>query len=211
VTRPTSQVGGRLFVQLLLLFAGVAAPLIAARGFTAFTTDTARALKVASRPRRVPDVRLLDADSVTRTFGGDGRAMIVDFIATRCQSMCAAQNGIYQQLQREIARRQLSGRIQLVTVSFDPEWDTPRALRYFAIAQRPDPSIWIVLTPPDRVVLRALLDTFGIRVIREGDEFVHNTALHVVAPNGQLVGIFPITAPDDALAMTDSVSRAFRR
>lgn len=198
-------------VQLLLLFMGIAAPVIAARGFTAFTTDTARALEVAARPRRVPSVTLFDADSVAREFAGDGRAMIVDFIATRCQSMCAAQNGIYQQLQREIVRRRLSARIQLVTVSFDPEWDTPRALRYFAIAQRPNPSIWRVLTPADSVALRPLLDTFGIRIIREGDEFVHNTALHVVAPNGTLVGIFPITAPDDALAMADSVSRAFRR
>ncbi len=184
--------------SLLLVVVGVAAPLVASRGLSAFTTDTARARDVATTPRTVPSVPLLDADSTPRTLIDTDRsaprpALIVDFIATRCQTLCAAQNGIYQRLQRDIVSRGLASKVQLVTVSFDPLWDTPRALRYFAVAQRPNPSVWRVLTPRDTTALRPLLDSFGIRVVREGGEFVHNAALHVVSSDGRLRGIYPLT------------------
>lgn len=194
----------RRAASLVLLTAGVTAPLVASRGLTAFTTDTARALMVAAHPPLVPKVTLLDADSVVQSLTGDGRALIVDFMATRCYTLCATQNGVYQQLQRDIRARGLSSRVRLVTISFDPAWDTPRVLRYFAMAQRPDRTVWTVLTPRDSASLTPLLRTFGIRVIRDGNEFVHNTALHVVTPNARLVGILPITAADDALALAAS-------
>ncbi len=183
------------------IIAGLALPLLATRGLTVFTTDGARARDVAEHPRVVPAVTLLDADSMVRPLGSPGAALIVDFIATRCQTLCAAQNGVYQQLQRRIRDAGLTGRIQLVTISFDPVWDTPRALRYFALAQHPDPAVWTVLTPADTGQLRPLLDTFGVRVVREGAEFVHNTALHVVSAEGRLVAIVPIDEPDTALAL----------
>lgn len=204
--------GWSVVASALLVAGGVAAPIIASRGLSAFTTDTARAQEVERTPRRVPAVPMLDADSAPRrlvehTSAAPPRAMIVDFIATRCHTLCAAQNGIYRQLQHEIVSRGLATRVELVTVSFDPLWDTPRALRYFAIAHRPDPAVWRVLTPRDTVALRPLLDTFGIRVIREGTEFVHNTALHVVSPQGVLRGIHPITAPEEALAQAATLAR----
>ncbi|WP_353266544.1 SCO family protein [Gemmatimonas sp.] len=191
----------RRMASLVLLGVGIAAPLGASRWLTAFTTDTARALSVAASPPVVPNVALLDADSVSQPLTGDGRALIVDFIATRCHTLCATQNGIYQQLQRDIRARGLASRVRLVTISFDPAWDTPRVLRYFALAQHTDRSVWTVLTPRDSTALMPLLQTFGIRVIRDGTEFVHNTALHIVAPTGRLVGIVPITDVEDALSL----------
>jgi protein SCO1 len=194
---------------LLLVVVGVLAPVVASRGGTAFTTDTARAYEVRARPRLVPTVALLDADSAARMLSGDGRAHIVDFIATRCHTLCAAQNGIYQMLQRDIGDRALAARVGLVTISFDPAWDTPRALRDFSLAQGVDRARWTVLTPRDSSALRPLLRAFGITVISDGNEFIHNTALHVVSPNGRLVAIYPIAAADEALAyaasLTDSV------
>jgi protein SCO1 len=196
----------RRLVPLLLVAVGVLAPLVASRGGTAFTTDTARAIEVRAHPRLVPTVALLDADSASRMLGGDGRAHLVDFIATRCHTLCAAQNGIYQRLQREIGDRGLTARVGLVTISFDPAWDTPRALRYFSLAQGVDRTRWTVLTPRDSSALRPLLQQFGITVISDGTEFIHNTALHVVSPDGRLVAIYPISAADEALAHAASLT-----
>ncbi len=191
----------RRMASLVLLGVGLAAPLGASQWLAAFTSDTARALAVTANPPLVPKVTLLDADSVPQPLTGDGRAVIVDFIATRCHTLCATQNGIYQQLQRDIRARGLASHVRLVTISFDPAWDTPRVLRYFALAQHTDQSVWTVLTPRDSTALMPLLRTFGIRVIRDGTEFVHNTALHIVAPTGRLVGIVPITDVEDALSL----------
>ena len=189
-------------IATLLASLGVAMPMLATRGFTAFTTDTARAQDVARRPHRIPSIPLLDADSVSQAIVSPGapRTRIVGFVATRCVTLCARQNGVFQQLQQRIRTDSLQTRVELVTVSFDPSWDTPRALRYFRVAQRPDPRVWRVLTPADSTQLPALLDTFGIRVIREGTELVHNAALHVVSPQGKLVAILPVDDADGAIA-----------
>jgi protein SCO1/2 len=192
-----------LLVAVALATIGLALPVVATRGFTAFTTDTARAQDVARTPRPVPTVVLLDADSVAQPLvpRASARVRIVGFVATRCVTLCAQQNGVFQVLQRELVARGLDSEIELVTVSFDPAWDTPRALRYFAMAQRPDPRVWRVLTPADERQLPPLLDTFGIRVIREGTELVHNAALHVVSTDGRLVGIVPVDDPTAALTL----------
>lgn len=196
-------------LAVLLAAVGIALPMLATRGFTAFTTDRARAQDVARAPRSVPVVRLLDADSVVQSLmpPGPPRVRIVGFVATRCVTLCAQQNGVFQGLQRTLRERGLARDIELVTVSFDPAWDTPRALRYFAIAQRPDPQLWRVLTPTDSAQLMPLLDTFGIRVIREGTELVHNAALHIVSPDGRLVAIVPVDAPDEAMAVAEALRR----
>lgn len=195
---------------VLLATFGLALPMLATRGFTAFTTDRARAQDVARAPRPVPAVRLLDADSLVQSLvpAGPPRVRIVGFVATRCVTLCAQQNGVFQVLQRTLLARGLARDIELVTVSFDPTWDTPRALRYFAIAQRPDPRVWRVLTPTDSAQLTPLLETFGIRVIREGTELVHNAALHIVSADGRLVAIVPVDAPEAAMAIAESLQRA---
>lgn len=201
-------------VALVLGATGVTLPLAASRAFTAFTTDTARAQDVARTPRTVPPAMLRDASGAWRALipPDTARVRIVGFMATRCVTLCAQQHGVFQQLQREILARGLRGQVELVSVSFDPAWDTPRALGYFAIAQRPDARVWRVLAPPDTVVSNRLLETFGVRVITEGTELVHNAALHVVNASGQLVAIFPIDAIEDALstaeALTGSLPRA---
>lgn len=197
-------------IALMLGVIGVTLPLVASRAFTAFTTDAARAQDVARTPRVVPVVSLRDARGTVQplVLTTAPRVRIVGFMATRCVTLCAQQHGVFQQLQREILVRGLEERVELVSVSFDPQWDTPRALGYFAMAQRPDARVWRVLTPPDTLVSRRLLDVFGIRVITEGTELVHNAALHVVDARGRLVAIFPVDAMDDALSSAEELALA---
>ena len=196
-------------VAVVLSAIGVTLTVVATRGFTAFTTDRARAQDVARVPRVVPSLELLNADSVPQQLLVPERARvrIVGFIATRCVTVCAQQNGVFQTLQRTLVARGLDREIELVTISFDPAWDTPRALRYYAVAQRPNPHVWRVLTPADSTQLPPVLRTFGIRVIREGTELVHNAALHIVTADGLLVGIVPVDAPEEAIALAQRYAR----
>lgn len=172
----------------------------ATRGFRVWTTDTARAVDVAAHPMAVPRVALVDAQRAPQSIADASRATIVDFVYTRCVTLCGTLGATYQQLQADIVRRGVADRVRLLTISFDPAWDTPERLQYYAIAMHPDPAVWTIATLSDTNQLEGLLRTFGIRVIPDSaGGFVHNAALHVVNPAGQLVAILPIDARDDAI------------
>ena len=200
----------RTFVaSALVLFAGLALLLMATEGGNAFTTETLRRAAVERQPRPVPDFIVLDdsgrAQSLRGLIAHGERIWIVDFMYTRCRTVCTALGSVYQQLQRSIVERGLQGRVGLLSISFDPQHDDAAALRDYARRLRLDPSAWRAVSlasPADR---RELLDAFGILVIpAEAGEFEHNAALHLVDARARLVRIVddadPAAALDAALA-----------
>jgi protein SCO1 len=173
---------------------------LATDGFRAWTTDAARVRAVAAQPVLLPNITLLDRHRRTQTIADSARSTIVDFVYTRCPSLCGTLGATYQRLQTELQQRRLGDRVRLLTISFDPAWDTPDRLRYYAIAMRPDDTLWTIATLPDSNGLSSMLRSFGVRVIPDGvGGFAHNAALHVVDPQGRLVGIVPVTATADAI------------
>src|SRR3546814_9560704 len=71
----------------------------------------------------------------------DGRLAIVNFMYTRCFSICLAMGSEFQQLQNAIVRRDLADRVRIISLSFDPA-DTPVELARYAERMRADSSIW---------------------------------------------------------------------
>jgi protein SCO1/2 len=86
----------------------------------------------------------------------------VDFIYTRCTSICLALGDSYQRLQDQILAAHLEQRLRLVTVSFDPVHDTPAVIADYADRMRVNPAVWTVLTPDDPAQLQAAMSTFGV-------------------------------------------------
>lgn len=175
----------------------------ATAGGNAFTTETLRRAEVEQSPRPVPALRVIDAAGretrMTDLLGGTDRVWIVDFVYTRCQTVCSALGGVFQQLQQQILDRGLQARVGLLSVSFDPAHDSPAVLGDYARLNRMDPEVWQLATlaePGDR---RALLDAFGIMVIPAPlGEFEHNAALHVVH-RGRLVHIVDYLEADQVI------------
>lgn len=165
----------------------------ATAGGNAFTTETLRRTEVGQAPRALPDLMLVDPEgrkaSLPELLATDQRVWIVDFVYTRCQTVCSALGGVFQQLQQQVTERGLQDRIGLLSISFDPAHDSPAVMRDYARRMRMDTAVWQLATlaaPQDR---RALLDAFGIMVIPAPlGEFEHNAALHVVR-GGHLVQI----------------------
>jgi protein SCO1/2 len=182
----------------------------ATRGFSAFTTDTGRALDVAEAPAAIPAATLLDQYGAVHTLQAPGRSTIVDFVYTRCLTVCSELGGVFQQLQSAVRAQGLESRVRLLSVSFDPTWDTPARLGPYNVLMRADPAIWTITTPQTASALPALLRAFGVRIVDDGaNGFVHNAALHVVDPEGRLVAILPIDAIDEALSV--AAAHATRR
>src|ERR1700678_2160682 len=114
-----------LIAMLAIAAIGVFAFAFLTHGFTVLTAETARRQAVAAAPSAVPDLWGIDQTGKQRAFLDkvDRRTVIVDFIFTRCTSVCSALGASYQELQAEIQEKHLENEVRLVTVSFDPEHD----------------------------------------------------------------------------------------
>jgi protein SCO1 len=192
-----------LIATLLVLTAGVLAFSGLTRGFTVLTAESARRQSVAAAPMRVPELTGIDQRGARRSaFGRDeGRVLIVDFIYTRCTSLCSALGSSYQQLQNSIETQHLEHAVRLVTVSFDPAHDTPATIREYAARLGAKPDLWTILTPLDPDALRRSLNAFGVVAIPAPQgQFVHNAAFHVIDRHGRLARIIDITQPGGALS-----------
>jgi protein SCO1 len=188
---------------------GLACLLQATAQGNAFTTEALRRTEVADAPSLVPELVVRDAAgnrSTLRQLMADGkRVWIVDFVYTRCQTVCTTLGSVFQLLQQQIQQRGLDGRVGLLSVSFDPAHDTAVSLGAYRDRMRMDPAIWRVVTLSSPLDRRELLDAFGIMVIPAPlGEFEHNAALHLVTGRGILVRI--IDYDDASLALETALA-----
>ncbi len=210
---PLHGLAGTFALCVVVLVAGVTAIFQATAGGAAFTTETLRRTAVSQSPVAVPDYPVVDAQgqrhSLRGLLGQDARVLIVDFVYTRCSTLCLALGTVFQQLQAQIVEQGLQDRVGLLSISFDPLQDQPPALAAYAERMRMQPAVWQLISLSSDADRRRLLDSFGIMVVPAPlGEFEHNAALHIVTPQGQLVRIMGISDGDGALELARSLAVA---
>ena len=179
--------------------------------FQVWTAEGARRLTVIDQPVVAPTVALAGpgmADPDLRTWlTGAGRATIVDFVYTRCPTVCTALGSEFQQLQRALASDSTDG-VKLLSISFDPNHDDAATLQRYAMQWRADPTHWAIATVRDADQLQRLLAAFQVMVIDDGKGgYEHNAALLVIDGRGRLVRIFDDTETELALAYARSIAQ----
>lgn len=141
---------------------------------------------------RVPDARLRASDGTTVSLSAsDGRATVVTFIYTRCPlpDFCPLMDRRFAEIRRRLpGEGGLAGRVRLVSVSFDPEYDTPARLAEHARALGADPAVWQFVTLAEPSEVDHFAAAFGVNVIREADGTItHNLRTVVIDPAGLVV------------------------
>ena len=96
--------------------------------------------------QQVPDAALIDQSNRRRALSEwRGEYALVTFIYTRCPlpNFCPLMDQNFRTLQRELARdARLRGHVKLLSISFDPEYDTPEVLAAHAARLEADPAVW---------------------------------------------------------------------
>lgn len=116
-----------------------------------------------------------------------GKRVVLNFIFTRCPiaTMCPAATLRMSQLQAA-ARAAGAADFELVSISLDPEYDTPGVLRDYAEARGLDLSNWSFLTGPDAAV-RHLLAQLGVIREFEGATIKHTLATVLIDESGRII------------------------
>jgi protein SCO1 len=156
----------------------------------ALAQDTAMRGRSAYREvgEALPDFTLLDqsgaAVSVNRFRG---KKVVMNFIFTRCPiaTMCPAATQRMASLQ-EAAKKEGVENVEFVSISLDPEYDTPGVLKEYAQVRGLDLGNWSFLTGPDAAV-RHLLAQMGIIREFEGETIKHNLATLLIDPSGKII------------------------
>ena len=121
-----------------------------------------------------------------------GSAGVVTFIYTRCPlpDFCPLMDRRFGEIQKAAAADPtLAGRVKLLSVSFDPAFDTPAVLAAHAARVGAGPD-WRFATAAPAVVDRFAAE-FGVNVIREADATItHNLRTAVVGPDGRVVAAY---------------------
>ncbi|MBD3619260.1 MAG: SCO family protein [Chromatiales bacterium] len=176
----------------LLLIASLGSTVLyqATDGLRALTSEGARRVAVTDAARPVPDVILQDQHGDRFSLAElQGQALVINFIYTRCPTVCLALGDALQQLQRALPAGGPGGDVLLLSISFDPANDTPARLAAYAEWFRAGEG-WRVTRPLNEADLELLLERFGVVVIPDGrGGFEHNAALHLVDREGRLVAI----------------------
>lgn len=143
----------------------------------------------------VPDGTFTDdAGAPRKLTDWRGQALAVTFIYTRCPlpNFCPLMDQHFKRVQESVAREaDLRGRVHLLSVSFDPDYDRPPVLAARARQLEADGTIWTFLTG-DRNEIERFSARFGISLVRNEaspQEIVHNLRTAVIDPGGRLVTI----------------------
>jgi protein SCO1/2 len=82
---------------------------------------------------RLPDTALVRSDGAEIRFPkeiDDGRPVVLNFIYTSCTAVCPILSHSLAEFQRKLGAER--GKVQLVSISIDPEEDTPERLATYA-------------------------------------------------------------------------------
>jgi protein SCO1/2 len=86
-----------------------------------------------------------------------GKIVLVSFVYTTCNGVCPATTRTLSRIQKRLQAAKLWGTsVAFVSITLDPDRDTPEVLGRYAQRFGADPSAWHFLTGPSRQVERVI-------------------------------------------------------
>jgi len=161
---------------------------------------------LAGRTVDLPDLGQLPSfalvDQYGKPFGAPemrGKVWVADFIFTSCSDACPRLTARMRSLQDRLDPAE---RIGLLSITVDPERDTPEKLAQYARLSGAHGALWKFVTGPHREVERTVVNGFHIAMGRvpvestdgalraEAFEIMHGDRLVLVDAKGRLRGYY---------------------
>ncbi|HYJ03768.1 MAG TPA: SCO family protein [Chthoniobacterales bacterium] len=121
-----------------------------------------------------------------------GRPFVLTFIFTRCPvpTFCPRISQNFFELQEAIKSDQaLAGKVRLLSITLDPNFDTPEILKSYAHQQKADEQVWGFATGAPAEIDK-LTQRFAVHVQPEGGTISHGLATALIGPEGGVVKIW---------------------
>ncbi|MGA9801688.1 MAG: SCO family protein [Terriglobales bacterium] len=154
-------------------------------------TKPATAPQMLMPGARVPDFSLINQNG-RKIHLSDfaGKASLVTFIYTRCPmpNFCPRLSSQFAHIHNELKKNPEDyGKTHLLTISFDPKYDSPAVLRKYGLAYLDGDESGFThwdfasTNPAD---LRRLAKAFGLEYQEEDNQISHSMSIVLIAPDG---------------------------
>ena len=118
-----------------------------------------------------------------------GKVVVLNFLYTNCPDVCPLQSALIANLQAHINRAARGDMVRFITITTDPERDTPAVMRAYGAAQGLDRATWSFLTTDDEdgQATRTLARDYGLKFTPGDDGYLlHGVVTHVIDRYGTL-------------------------
>ena len=167
------------------------------------TTSPVTGESVGAKPGdEVPDYRLVNQDGkAIRIHDYKGKALLLTFIYTRCQDpdQCTLMSSNFATIDQELQKQpELYQKTHLLSISFDPEYDTPKVLRSYGAAytgKYSDENFahWEFASGSADEV-KGIAQYFGMRYYQDSssgkEQVIHSLRTAVIGPDGKIVKVY---------------------
>ena len=143
----------------------------------------------------VPDQTFVDQDGKSVSLDSlRGSAIVVTFIYTTCPmpEFCPLMDSNFAKIQARLKEQNNLLKAHLLSVSFDPQVDTPAMLKKHATALGADPRLWTFVTG-DRDEIDKWASGFGVsisRAMNDPRDITHNLRTAILDRQGNLVQVY---------------------
>lgn len=146
----------------------------------------------------------------------EGHITVVDFIFTNCPFVCPQMTGAMA----DVAARLKDTPVRFLSISVDPDHDTPEALREYARKFNADPERWTFLTGDQETVKRIVHDSLMFelrpdltRTIETADggtmnNITHPSKLVLIGPDRSVLGMYEFAWEEEMAALTERARAA---
>jgi protein SCO1 len=158
----------------------------------------------------LPAVSLIDQNGNNVSLASlRGKPVLIDFIYTSCPGPCSTLTSKLVGVAKDLGPR-LGPQVRMVSVSIDPEHDTPKIMKDYAARLGADRSGWLFLTGTPQQV-KQVLAAYKLDRIREPDGSVtHMETLFLLGPNGRQRRIYNGVEVEPAVMSADAEQLAPR-
>jgi protein SCO1/2 len=188
------------------------------------TTNPVTGEGIGAKPGdEVPNYRLINQDGkAIRIQDYKGKALLLTFIYTRCQQpdQCTLMSSNFATIDQELQKQpDVYQKTHLLSISFDPEYDTPKVLRSYGAAftgkySEENFAHWEFASGSVDEV-KGIAQFFGLRYYQSpsGDEqVIHSLRTVVIGPDGKVVSVYRGNEwkPEEILKEIQTLSAAKR-
>ncbi len=144
----------------------------------------------------VGDFSLTNQDGAAESLADlQGKVWVADIIFTRCAGPCPRMTHQMKELQDALPKE---ARTKLVTLTTDPDYDTPAILKVYSERAGADAARWTFLTGTKQQIAGLAVSSLKLSAVpvkqddraSANDLWVHSTIFVIVDKHAQLRGVF---------------------
>ena len=151
---------------------------------------------------QVTEFTLTNQNSQATTLAAlTNHVWVADIIFTRCPGPCPRMTGQMRSVQDQLPA---GGNARIVSLTTDPEFDTPAVLKRYGEHYGADANRWLFLTGTKKEIANLASDSLKLTAVpvkpedrkQDSDLFIHTTIFVLVDKHARLRGVFE-TGGDD--------------